>query len=300
MKLSQRGPCRRLLPWRRALPRPTTVLSVPLDGNAETVATMEALTAAYTAAHPDVTFEIENRPGGAEGDNLVKTRLATGETGDILQYNSGSLFQALKPAGHAGRSDATCRAGQCHRQLQAGRHRAGRHRPRRAVRRGDGRRHLLQQEDLRRTWPDACPRPGPSSWPTTKRSRRPARSPWPRPSATPGPASCSCWRDYFNVQAAVPTFAADYTANKAKYATTPAAMAGFQHLEDVFKAGYLNEDFGVGQVRRRRAHGRHRRGGALPDADLRHRQHQAELSRKTSNDVGFFAQPGPTMPPRTA
>ena len=75
-----------------------TVLSITTDGNAETVAAMEALTAAYTAAHPDVTFEIENRPGGADGDNLVKTRLATGEAGDILQYNSGSLFQALNPA----------------------------------------------------------------------------------------------------------------------------------------------------------------------------------------------------------
>ena len=74
-----------------------TVLSVTTDGNAETVAAMEALTAAYTAANPDVTFEIENRPGGADGDNLVKTRLATGEAGDILQYNSGSLFQALNP-----------------------------------------------------------------------------------------------------------------------------------------------------------------------------------------------------------
>jgi raffinose/stachyose/melibiose transport system substrate-binding protein len=41
----------------------------------------------------------------------------------------------------------------------------------------------------------------------------------------------------------VPNFAADYTAGKAKYATTPAAMAGFQHGEDVFKAGFLNEDF---------------------------------------------------------
>ena len=36
--------------------------------------------------------------------------------------------------------------------------------------------------------------------------------------------------DFFNVQAAVPTFAADYTADKAKYATTPAAMAGFQRV----------------------------------------------------------------------
>lgn len=50
---------------------------------------MDAPTAAYTAANPDVTFEVENRPGGAEGDTLVRTRLATGEAGDILQYNSG-------------------------------------------------------------------------------------------------------------------------------------------------------------------------------------------------------------------
>ena len=49
--------------------------------------------------------------------------------------------------------------------------------------------------------------------------------------------------DYFNVQAAVPDFADDYTANKAKYATTPAALKGFEHQEEVFKAGYLNEDF---------------------------------------------------------
>ena len=40
--------------------------------------------------------------------------------------------------------------------------------------------------------------------------------------------------DFYNVQAAVPNFAADYTANKAKYATSPAAMAGFQRLTSSF------------------------------------------------------------------
>ena len=49
--------------------------------------------------------------------------------------------------------------------------------------------------------------------------------------------------DYYNVQAAVPDFADKYTANQAKYATTPAALKGFQRQEEVFKAGYLNEDF---------------------------------------------------------
>ena len=41
---------------------------------------------------------IEQRPQGTEGDNLVKTRLATGDMNDIFFYNSGSLLQALHPA----------------------------------------------------------------------------------------------------------------------------------------------------------------------------------------------------------
>ena len=49
--------------------------------------------------------------------------------------------------------------------------------------------------------------------------------------------------DFHNVSAAVPTFAADYTANKAKYATTPAALAGFEHIQEVKDAGYFNKDF---------------------------------------------------------
>ncbi len=60
-------------------------------------ATAEALAAAYMERNPDVSVEVEVRPGGAEGDNLIKTRLATGEMADVFFYNSGSLFQALNP-----------------------------------------------------------------------------------------------------------------------------------------------------------------------------------------------------------
>ena len=55
------------------------------------------LTEAFTALHPNITFDIENRPGGADGDNIVKTRLSTGEMSDVFFYNSGSLMQALNP-----------------------------------------------------------------------------------------------------------------------------------------------------------------------------------------------------------
>ncbi|KAF9117275.1 hypothetical protein BGX30_005634 [Mortierella sp. GBA39] len=49
--------------------------------------------------------------------------------------------------------------------------------------------------------------------------------------------------DFYNVQAQVPNFAADYTANKVKYATTPAALRGFEKIEEVYKKGYMNKDF---------------------------------------------------------
>jgi raffinose/stachyose/melibiose transport system substrate-binding protein len=83
--------------WTSGMAQAEITLSVLIDNNPETISSMEAVTAVYTAANPGVTFDIEQRTGGAEGDNIVKTRLATGEMADIFNYNSGSLFQALKP-----------------------------------------------------------------------------------------------------------------------------------------------------------------------------------------------------------
>jgi len=45
-----------------------------------------------------MNVEIEQRVGGADGDNIVKTRLASGDMADIMLYNSGSLLNALNPA----------------------------------------------------------------------------------------------------------------------------------------------------------------------------------------------------------
>ena len=47
--------------------------------------------------------------------------------------------------------------------------------------------------------------------------------------------------DFYNVAQAVPNFADDYTANKVKYATTPAAMAGFSYLAEGFTKGLVSE-----------------------------------------------------------
>ena len=44
-----------------------------------------------------MTFEIELNPGGTDGDNIIKTKLASGDVADIINYNTGSLFMALNP-----------------------------------------------------------------------------------------------------------------------------------------------------------------------------------------------------------
>ena len=55
------------------------------------------LATAFHKANPDITVKVETRPAGTDGDNLIKTRLSTGEMNDVFLYNSGSLFQALHP-----------------------------------------------------------------------------------------------------------------------------------------------------------------------------------------------------------
>ncbi len=45
----------------------------------------------------DMEIIFETRPGGSDGDNIVKTRLASGDMSDILVYNSGALLSALNP-----------------------------------------------------------------------------------------------------------------------------------------------------------------------------------------------------------
>lgn len=267
-----------------------TVLSVTTDGNQDTVVMMDALTAAYTAAHPDVTFEIENRPGGSEGDNLVKTRLATGEAGDILQYNSGSLFQALNPTESlADLSDIQRDVIDSFKPVVTASDGTVRGIPFGSAMGGGIYYNKKIYSDLGLSVP--------KSWEEFMANNAKVKEAGKVPVATTFGDTWSSQlfvlADFYNVQAEVPSFAADYTANKAKYATTPAAMRGFQYLEDVFKAGYMNEDFGAAKFDdgvRMVATGEAAHYPMLTFALGNIKQNFPE----NLNDVGFFAQPGPS------
>lgn len=265
-------------------------LTVLIDSNPETVGAMEALTAAYSAAHPDVTFDIEQRAGGSEGDNIVKTRLATGEMADIFNYNSGSLFQALRPEQTL--LDLSDIEGQANvldsfKQVVTA--------PDGTVRgipfgpaMGGGifyNRPIYEELGLSipRTWDEFMA--------NNAKIAEAGHVPVIQTYGDTWTSQLFVLADFYNVLAEAPTFAEDYTANRAKYATTPAALRGFEHLQEVFEAGYLNRDFGValfedGMRMVATGEGAHYPMLTFGIGTLK-QNHPEHL-----DDVGFFAQPG--------
>jgi raffinose/stachyose/melibiose transport system substrate-binding protein len=71
-------------------------ISFLTPNGATDVAIGEALSKAFTEK-TGIQVNHETQPGGTEGDNLNKTKLATGEMANVFYYNSGSLLMALNP-----------------------------------------------------------------------------------------------------------------------------------------------------------------------------------------------------------
>ena len=97
--------------------------------------------------------------------------------------------------------------------------------------------------------------------------------------------------DYYNVAQANPNFAADYTANKIKFASDPAAMAGFSYLEEGNKKGWYQKDYATTKFEQ----------GLKMLADGKVAQYPqlsftlstiATNSPDEVNDIGFFGLPG--------
>jgi raffinose/stachyose/melibiose transport system substrate-binding protein len=76
---------------------PVTIKLLAGGNDPVSIATANAYVKGFHSANPKITVTVETRPAGTDGDNLIKTRLATGNMDDVFLYNSGSLFQALDP-----------------------------------------------------------------------------------------------------------------------------------------------------------------------------------------------------------
>ena len=105
---------------------PATEITFLTNNDPNNVKIAEAVIKAFEEANPDIDVKLDTRPGGGDGDNLVKTRLSTGDMADVFEYNSGSLFQAIAPDDEPDSRHRRALGRRPGRDLQGGRHRRGR------------------------------------------------------------------------------------------------------------------------------------------------------------------------------
>jgi raffinose/stachyose/melibiose transport system substrate-binding protein len=272
-------------------PAGPVTLTILVDSTETTQKTVKALTDAFTAENPNIRFELEVRPQGSEGDNVTKTRLQTGDMTDLFYYNSGSLLQALTPEQTLVDLSGEPFIGAVSDTFKVG------------VSSGDSvfgvpvgnamgggvlyNKKIYDQLGLTvpKTWADfmANNQKIKDAGQVAVIQTYGADSTWTSQLFVLG--------DFYNVEAAVPGWADKFTANQAHYADTPAALAGFDHLQKVFEAGYLNSDFGSATYAdgvRKIATGE---GAHYPMLTFAITEIKNNFPANL-NDVGFFAIPG--------
>lgn len=259
-----------------------------VDNAENTVKAAEARAKAFSDAKQGVTVKVETRPQGADGDNLVKTRLATGEMTDVFSYNSGSLMAALDPANNlvpltnepymANVLDAfkpSVTSGKELYGIPDGQAMGGGILYNKKVFADLG----LQ---VPKTWADFMA--------NNKKIKDAGIDPVIQSYGETWTSQLFILADFHNVTAVQPDWAEKYTANQAKYVDEP-AIKGFQRLEEVHKAGYLNKDFAstkYDQGLQKLVAGK---GAQYPMLTFAVSNY-VPLSDTAAEDIGFFAQPG--------
>lgn len=218
----------------------TTITFLAGSGSG-TVTLAEGLKAGFEAANPDIKITLESQPEGTEGDNLTKTKLATGEMADVFYYNSGSLFQALNPEANLTPLTDQPWVEQLSPEMKTvvstdtdtygtpvGTTFAG---------------GVLYNKKVY----DQLGLKVPTSWDEFDANNKKILADG---NVTPIQQTFGdTWTsqpfvlgDFGNVAAQDPNWADDYTANKAKYNKEPALQA-FLNQEQTYKDGYYNKDF---------------------------------------------------------
>jgi len=264
-------------------------LSFLVDNSEDTVKAAEQVAKDFMAKNPDITVKTESRPGGTEGDNLVKTRLSTGDMSDVFVYNTGSLFQAIAPEKNLtplddqpyigqldGNFTKTVTAGGKVYGAPFGTFSAGAVMYNRAV-------YSKLNLQVPKTWAEFMA--------NNAKIKAAGIDPIIQTYQETWTSQLFVLGDFHNVAAAEPDFADKYTKNQAKYATDPAAIKGFEHQQEAHDAGYFNKDFASSKLNdglKKLANGE---GAHYPILSGTVATIVANFSDK-AKDVGMFPLPG--------
>lgn len=266
----------------------TVSLSFLIGDDPDQVAQAEAVVKAFTEQHPDVTIKLEQRPGGSEGDNIIKTRLSTGAMNHLFIYNTGSLFQAIDPQRNLvpltdeeyvdGLDEVftgTVTAGDDVFGVPFGAAMGGGVLYNKKV-------YERLGLEIPLTWADFMA--------NNAKVKAAGIAPVIQSYQETWTSQLFVLGDFHNVMAVDPDWAEKYTANQVKYAEQP-ALRGFEHLQEVHEAGYMNEDFASAELvdgLRLLATGEGAHYPILTAVIAQIAQNHPDQL----NDIGFFALPG--------
>jgi raffinose/stachyose/melibiose transport system substrate-binding protein len=195
----------------------------------------------FTAKNAGVTIKIETRPAGTEGDNIVKTRLSTGDMPEVFSYNTGSLFQAIAPQKNLVSLSDQPYVGNLDENFKN-------------TVTADGQVYgapvggfmggaVLYNIPIYKRLGLTPPKTWADFMANSAKIKAAGIPPVIQTYGETWTAQLFVLGDFHNVAATEPDFADKYTKNQAKYATSPAALKGFEHTEAVHDAGYENKDF---------------------------------------------------------
>jgi raffinose/stachyose/melibiose transport system substrate-binding protein len=250
---------------------------------------MNAVAEKYMALHPNVTISLETMPGGTDGDNIVKTRLATGEMTDLFYYNSGALLQALNPSESlVDISNEPFMANVVESFIPTVSQNGQAYGVPLGPAMGGG---ILYNKKVYANLGLSVPKTWAEFVENNEKIKAAGIAPVVATFGDTWTSQLFVLADYYNVEQAHSNFAADYTANKAKYASTPEAMNGFAYLQEGFEKGWYQQDFATTKLDQGLK--------LLADGEAAHYPmltfalgNIATNSPEAANDIGFFGIPG--------
>lgn len=263
-------------------------LSFLVDNSEQTLKPANALASAFKAKNPDITVKVETRPQGGDGDNVVKTRLATGEMSDVFQYNSGSLFQALSPVKNLVPLKDEPWVESLDKSfipsVSAGDNVYG---APWGASIGGG---ILYNKKVYEKLGVHVPKTWDEFMANNAKAKAAGVAPVIQTYQDTWTSQLLVLANHHNVATADAGWADKYTKNQAKFAQEP-ALEGFKHLEEVHKANYMNKDFASAKFEQGLGDLAEGKGAHYPILTFAVGA-IAGANPKEIGDIGFFALPG--------
>lgn len=259
-------------------------------GVPDDIATAEQLAENFNAENPDIEVVVDaSGPAGIELNNVVKTRLATGDMPDLFWYNSGALMLALNPdeqllnvAGEPWLDDLN-----------------------------EAYRGTISTDNGAFGAPVGSAMGGgifyniaiydqlglevPTTWDEFMENNAAIRAagfdPVIQSFGDTWTSQMVMLADFYNVYAEDPDFGDKLTANEVSFADTPIALRSFEKLAELADAGYFNEDFPTTLLDQALAKLATGEGAHYPMLTFA----QATITQNypdEADDIGFFPVPG--------